>query len=68
MVFPGLAIDDNIIVDANDSWAFLKYLVHPHLEHILAHFGSKRHSLVLEPAFVPIEDGEQSCMGCEMYL
>ena len=68
MVFLGGAIDNNVIVDADYSWALFHDEVHIHLKYILGHFGSKRHSLELVPSLVSVDNQQFTACLCEVYL
>ena len=56
MVFLRGAIDDYVVMDTDDSWAFLHDEVYFHLEDVLWHFGSKGYSLESVSAFVGVYD------------
>ena len=68
MVFLADAIDNNVIMNADYSWALFHEEVDLHLKHILGHFGSKWHSLELVPCLVSIDNQQLAVCFGEVYL
>ena len=53
--FWGLAVDVYVIMDGNDTGEMVSYLVHLHLEDVLAHLHSEMHAQELILPFVGLE-------------
>ena len=68
MVFLVHPEDHHVIVDSYDSWALLKNGIHPKLKHVLAHFGSKRHSQELKPSPMRVERRQERSFVRKMFL